>query len=126
MKFKTAFLLLLVAALCFTACGGEAKRPTDYPNTTWRCDDGNVTFSVSADGKVENASISDAKGNTVKLSVVFSDVAEKTASFYSEDGKELYFSGSCVFEKDSFTLTVKDIYNNSFSHLPPMLIFSSK
>ena len=30
-----------------------------------------------------------AKGNTVKLSVVFSDVAEKTASFYSEDGKEL-------------------------------------
>lgn len=126
MKFKTAFLLLLVIALCFTACEGEVKRPIDYQNTTWKCDDGNITFSVSADGKVENASLKNTRGDTVKVSIVFSDLDDKNVSFCSEDGTELYFSGGCTYGKDSFTVTVRDIYNGNFSFLPPILVFERK
>ena len=127
MKFKSAFLLLLVVfILCFTACDDEVKLPVDYPNTTWNCADGNITFSVSAEGKTENASFTDEKGNTLKLSVVFSAPADKKVSFYSEDGSELYFSGSCAYEKNSFTLTISDIYNSDFSYLSPRLVFKTK
>ena len=127
MKTRTPFLLLLIAlALFISACGGEAKRPVDYPNTEWTCADGNITFSVNADGKVENASLANAKGETVKVSVVFSDIAEKKVSFYSEDGKETYFSGSCTYGEDTFTVTVSDVYSGDFSHLPPRLVFNVK
>lgn len=127
MKIKTPFLLLLIAlALFISACGGEAKRPVDCPDTEWKCEDGNITFSVNADGKVENASLTNTKGDTVKVSVVFSDIAEKKVSFYSEDGIESYFSGSCTYGEDTFTVTVSDVYNSDFSHLPPRLVFTSK
>ncbi len=127
MKSKTLFLLLLTAlALFISACGDEAKRPVDYPDTEWKCEDGNITFSVNADGKVENAFLTNATGDTVKVSVVFSDLDEKKVSFYSEDCKESYFSGSCTYGEDTFTITVSDIYNSDFSHLPPRLVFKSK
>ncbi len=127
MKIKTPFLLLLIALVLFvSACGSEAKRPVDYPNTEWKCEDGNITFSVNAEGKVENASLANAKGETVKVSMFFSDIAEKKVSFYSEDGKESYFSGSYTYGEDTFTVTVSDVYNSDFSHLPPRLVFTSK
>ena len=127
MKIKTPFLLLLIAlALFISACGDEAKRPVDYPNTEWKCEDGNITFSVNSDGKVENASLTNATGDTVKVSVVFSDLDEQKVSFYSEDGKESYFSGSCTYGEDTFTVTISDVYNIDFSQLPPRLVFTSK
>lgn len=120
-------MLLFVLALCLAACGGEeAKRPVDYPGTAWSCADGEITFSVTADGAVENASLLNKNGDTVKVSIVFSEISEKKVSFYSEDGKELYFSGSCAYEKNSFTLTISDIYNSDFSYLSPRLVFKTK
>ena len=126
MKFKTVFLLRFVFSLCFTACGEEAKRPVDYPNTAWACTDGEINFSVADNGTVENASLLNKNGDTVKVKIVFSEASEKKASFYSEDGKELYFSGTCSYGESSFTLTVSDIYNSDFSYLPPMLTFKTK
>ncbi|MBE6678842.1 MAG: hypothetical protein E7597_08630 [Ruminococcaceae bacterium] len=123
MKIKTLFLLLLlVLALCLATCGGEeAKRPVDYTGTEWSCEDAEISFSVSDQGIVENAVAFDKK-----VTVVFSDISEKKVSFYSADGKELYFSGSCTYGKSTFTVTVSDIYSSDFSGLPARLIFKSK
>ena len=124
MKLKTAFLLFFIIILCLASCGEEVKRPTQCPNTAWNCADGNITFSVNADGKAENASLLNNNGDTVKASVVFTDPAEKTVAFYSEDGKELYFSGTCVYKENSFTVWVTDLFGGEFSYLPPMLVFN--
>lgn len=126
MKTKTTFLLLLLALVLFISACGEAKRPIDYPNTVWTCADGNITFSVNADGKVENASLVNSEGETVKISVVFSELGEGNVSFCSEDGKETYFIGSCTYGKDTFTATLIELYNGGFSHLPPRLVFNVK
>ena len=126
MKIKTPFLLLLVALALFISACGEAKRPVDYPNTVWTCADGNITFSVNADGKAENASLVNSKGDTVKISVVFSELGDGNVSFCSEDGKETYFIGSCTYGEDTFTVKVSDVYNGGFSHLPPRLVFNVK
>ena len=75
MKIKTPFLLLLIAlALFVSACGDEAKRPVDYPDTEWKCEDGNISFSVNAEGKVENASLTNTKGDTVKRVVLNGEI----------------------------------------------------
>ncbi len=123
MKKQTHFILLLfVLTLCISACGGEAaKRPVDYPSTDWTCEEAEISFTVSAEGTVENAIALDKE-----VTVVFSDVNEKKVSFYSADGKELYFSGNCTYGKSSFTVTVVDVFSTDFSALPPYLIFKSK
>ncbi len=123
MKMK-GIALLLVLAFCFSlsACGGE-KRPIDYPDTTWTCEEQNIKFSVSDDGKITDATMVDKNGKTISISLVFSDVSEGKVSITSPDGGETYVSGTCTYGKDSFSITVTDVYNTDLSQLPLILKF---
>lgn len=125
MKFKASFLLLLLAfILCITACGeGEAKLPTNYPNSKWSCDETEFVFSVTNDNKVENAKITDKDGNATDVSITFSTVEEARFSVNSVDGSTVYFSGECVYGNKSITMTITDRYDSKFKDLPVILHF---
>ncbi len=111
MKCKTlAMIFVLTICIVLTACG-EAKRPIDYPNTTWVCETAGITFSVSEDGKIENATMPDKDGNLLQISFIFSDISEGTVSITNPDGSEIYVSGTCNYDSDIFSIIVTDIFN---------------
>lgn len=123
MKIKrVALIVLSVICLCLVACG-EAKRPIDYPNTSWTCESANITFSVSEDGKITNASLIDKNGNTVSISLVFSEISEAKVSITSPDESEVYLLGTCTYDSDSFSVFVTDIYNSDINVASTRLTF---
>ncbi|MBE6533952.1 MAG: hypothetical protein E7678_03160 [Ruminococcaceae bacterium] len=113
MKIRIFSLFLLVFMCCtaLTSCG-EAKRPVDYPDTTWTCESDNIKFSVSKDGKVTDATMIDNNGNTVSVSFVFTDMSEGKVSITNADETETYFSGNCTYDKNMFSVFVTDIYSS--------------
>lgn len=113
MKIKT-LALLLVALLCFslTACGdSEPKRPIDYHDSIWTCDVASIAFSVSDDGKITDATMVDKNGETISISLVFTDISEGKVSITNADETETYLSGTCTYGDDMFSIFVTDIYN---------------
>lgn len=113
MKIKTAVLLLVVLLFySLTACGeSEPKCPIDYPNSKWTCDVASITFSVSDDGKVTDATMVDKNGETILISIVFTDAEEGKVSITNADETETYLSGTCTYDEDLFSIFVTDIYN---------------
>ena len=125
MKIKS-IALILVTLLCFslTACGGsEPKRPIGYPNSKWTCEVASIAFSVSEDGKITDATMVDKNGETISISLVFSDISEGKVSITNADETETYLSGTYTSSKDKFVITVTDIYNTNLSISARSLIF---
>ena len=125
MKIKT-IALFLVALLCFslTACGdSESKRPIDYPDSKWNCEVASITFSVTDEGKVTDATMVDKNGETVSISIVFTDIEEGKVSITNADETETYLSGTCTYNKDMFSIFVTDIYNSDLDISSTRLIF---
>ena len=125
MKIKS-IALILVTLLCFslTACGGsETKRPIDYPNSKWTCDVASITFSVTDDGKITDATMVDKDGQTLPISIIFSKEDENKVSITNADETETYLSGTYTSSKDKFVITVTDIYNTNLNISSRSLIF---
>lgn len=117
MKFKSISLLIPLL-LCFilNACGdSEAKRPIDYPDSKWTCDAANISFSVSSDGKITDATMTDVNGETISISLVFTDTDKGKVSITNPDETETYLSGTCEYGRKSFSITVTDIYSSNFN-----------
>ena len=123
MKMKIKLIsLLLVVGFCFMIAGcGGAKHPLDRPNSKWSCEEAEISFSVSSDGKITNGIFVDKAQNEIPVSVVFG--ADDKVSITNVDETETYISGVAVFEKDYFAVNVKDIYSNDFESIGPRLYF---
>ena len=119
---KFTLLIVLAFCLCLSACG-EVKRPIDCPDTTWECEAQNIKFSVSENCEIKDATVVDKNGNTISISFVFSEMSEGKVSITSPDGIETYLAGTCTYDKDSFDMTITDIYNSDLDHLPLILKF---
>lgn len=125
MKIKVVSLLCLVF-MCFSlvACGAnEPKRPIDYPDSKWTCSIADISFSVSEECKITNATMVNKNGETIEISLVFSEISEGKVSITNADGTETYLSGTCSYEKDKFTVTVTDIYNTDLEISSTRLAF---
>ena len=124
MKIKIFSLFLIVfCCIGFVACGDEPMRPIDYPNTTWQCKDENIKFSVSADGKITDATMLDKNGNTISISLVFTDMEDGKVSITNIDETETYLSGTCTYGKDMFSIFVTDKFNPDISITSTRLTF---
>ena len=125
MKIKNIALLLFVLMfVCLTACGsGEVKRPIDYPDSKWTCSVANISFSVSQDCKVTDTTMVNKNGETIDISLVFTEMDEGKVSITNADGSETYLSGTCSYENDKFTVMVTDIYNADLDITSTRLIF---
>lgn len=116
--------LLCVALLCFllVGCGdNNVKRPVDCPDSKWTCSSANITFSVSQDGKVTDATMVNKNGETVDISLVFTN--EDKVSITNADGTETYITGTFSYEKDMFSVMVTDIYNPELEISSTRLVF---
>ena len=128
MKIKFSSLLCLVL-VCFSlvSCGdGEPKRPIDYSGSEWGCSVANISFSVSHDNNIVDATMVDTSGETIDISLIFSDINEGKVSITNADATETYLSGKCSYGKDSFTVTVTDIYNTGLKISSTRLTFERK
>ena len=126
MKIKSiALLLSVLMCVSFAACGsGEAKRPIDYPETKWMCEIADITFSVSRDCKVTDATMVDKNGETIDISLVFSEMNEGKVSITNADGTKTYLSGTCSYEEDRCTVIITDIYNTDLEISSTRLVFN--
>ena len=125
MKIKI-ISLLFVALMCFSlvGCGdNEPKRPIDYPDSKWTCNVANISFSVSQDCKITDATMVNKNGETIDISLVFTEMDEGKASITNAVGTETYISGTCIYGEDKFTVIIADIYNTDLEITSTRLIF---
>lgn len=124
MKIRiVSFLLLISFALCLTSCG-DAKRPIDYPNSKWTCDIANTCFSVTDEGKISNATMVNKNGETIAISLVFTDMEDGKVSITNADETETYLSGTCTYDNDMFSIFVTDIFNPDLNITSTRLTFN--
>ena len=129
MRNRIALLLCLIFACvslagCASSASGDkkVKRPVDYAESKWTCDVADITFSVSKDCEVTDATLVNKNGETVEISIVFTEVSEGKIWIKSADGSEPYLCGSCSYSANEFYVTVTDVYNYDFD-TPPYLVF---
>ena len=116
--------LLCVALLCFllVGCGdNNVKRPVDCPDSKWTCSSANITFSVSQGGKVTDATMVNKNGETVDISLVFTD--EDKVSITNADGTETYITGTFSCDKKEFTIMIEEIFNPDLKNVAKRLLF---
>ena len=113
MKIKgIALLFVSMVFISLTACGDKkVKSPIDYPNSKWTCETASITFSVSTDGKISDATMVDKNGEIIYISLVFTDTEEGRVSITNADETETYLSGTCAYGENLFSIFVTDIYN---------------
>ena len=126
MKIKTIATLLIVSlCILLAACGdGDPKRPIDYIDSVWTCKTDSISFSVSDDGKITDATMVDKNGATISISLVFSDISEGKVSITNADETETYISGTCTYDDDMFSMFVTDIYNSDLGITSTRLVFN--
>lgn len=126
MKLKV-ITLLLSSLLCIvlTACGNnEPKRPIDYPDSRWSCEVANITFSVSSDCEITDATMIDKNGEIIYISLVFTDTEEGRVSITNADETETYLSGTCTYGEDLFSIFITDTYNSNLDISSTRLTFN--
>ena len=112
MKIRVVSVLCLIfICVSLVACGGEPKRPIDQADSKWTCGVADISFSVSKDCEVTDATMVNKNGEKIDISIVFPEDDEGKVSITNPDGTETYITGTCSYEKDKFTVTVTDIYN---------------
>lgn len=120
------FTLFLVVFLCISAvaCSETAVRPIDRPNTVWKCESDGITFSVSDNGTVTNASAVGANGESLEISIKFGATGDDKMTITSPDGSETYAVGRCEYSKDSFNFFVEEMQASKISIYSMRLVFN--
>lgn len=120
-KFISVFLIILLC-LSLSACG-DAKRPIDCPDTKWTCNVANITFSVSEDCKIKDATMINKNGESIPISLVFTSMDEGKVSITNAEETETYLTGTCTYEKNTLSVFVTDIYNQDLDISSTRLVF---
>ena len=124
MKIKIfSLFFIVICCIGLVACGDEPMRPIDYTNTTWQCKNENIKFSVSADGKITDATMLDKNGAVISISVVFTDMEDGKVSITNVAETETYLSGTCTYDNDMFSIFVTDLFNPNISITTTRLTF---
>lgn len=114
-----ALLLILVVALVLCSCDIDyykGQRPYDYPNTTWVCENADITYFAESNGGVI---VFD--GENIEYRFLWS-ILDSSVSAETLDGSDWYFGGVCKFNKNYFTIKVT-VDNMGLGEAPYKLIF---
>lgn len=86
----------------------KGKRPIDYPNTTWVCDEYGISFHVNSNGGLEN-SIIKTEEKVIYFELLWLSF-DSTVCFYksNDETKEDIFDGKCKFGEEAFSIKVDD------------------
>lgn len=118
-----ALFCLAIMCISFVGCSDDIKLPVDYPDSKWTCSVADISFSVSQDRKVTDATMVNKNGETIDISLVFTEMDEGKVSITNADESEVYLSGTCSYDADGFTVKVTDIYNTDLEITSTKLVF---
>lgn len=117
-----SFLLLIAFALCLTSCE-EPKRPIDYPNSSWTCEVASISFTVSSDSIIHDATMLNKYDEAIAISLVFADMESGKVSITNADRTEIYLSGTCTYGNDTFSIFLTDIFSSDIDITTTRLTF---
>lgn len=97
----------------------KGKRPIDYPNSTWNCNNNILKFSILEEGK-DFIGLFKTKGTLVPVRFLWSKL-NANVNVYSFGGvEELMFKATNTYGKTSFTMDIKD--TNGYFTEPSILL----
>ena len=118
---------LLAAVLLLSGCDPNAgKRPTNYPNTVWRCGDPDITLYVKTGSEYLTAIREPCERDRATLTLRFDygsglHIQVKSAS---ESESEDLFYGTCKFSPKELRVTVKEDRLFGGKYLGQVLVFT--
>lgn len=115
-------LCLLCLAVLLAGCDPAAgKRPVDYPNSRWVCEDPHIEIVVDGKGRYTSTLIGD-DGEETRFFLGFRsgygvDAYVNRKVVLSDE--TLLFRGDCKFSKDRFTIQIREdnLWNSAYSKL---------
>ncbi|MBQ7045634.1 MAG: leucine-rich repeat domain-containing protein [Clostridia bacterium] len=110
MKRLVSFLLLIGIVFVFCSCDTdefEGKRPLDYPNSSWVCEEYAAYFSVDSDGKFKDTKIL-INSSEIPFEFLFSKFDNKATMKFETNSKSDSFSGECEFSDKKFVFNILD------------------
>lgn len=121
MKKIIIFIVLFSFIICLCSCDSDpykGKRPTDYENSKWVCENVDMYFTVgNADEYIFNSS-----KEVIKFEFLWSKFRPEV-TIRRADNKEILFKGQCKFSSETFKISITE-ENSYFESLPLTLIFN--
>lgn len=102
------FIILLCCLLCSCYDGDlyKGRRPIDYPNSYWVCEEYEAYFLVGEDKQLTDAQII-IDGQTVPFDFVWRSNNDNVSMIFSIDSQKCGMLGSCKFRKNKFTIKIE-------------------
>lgn len=100
--YSSALVMLL------TACDVDpykGKRPIDYPNSIWDCNDGVLVLNVT--DKVEDTyGYLTSDGSSIKVTFLWSKLDTKVTVYQAEGDNQVLFTGVNTYGEQSFSMLI--------------------
>lgn len=112
-KLKIIKIIVLVILPCFLLCACwdvdpyKGKRPIDYPNSYWVCEEEyDMFFLVGEDQELTDAKIT-IYGQTVPCKFIWRTTNNRINIVFDIDSQTYGMSGRCKFGKKKFTINIE-------------------
>ena len=108
MDKKHALIYSSVLVLLLAACDVDpykGKRPIDYPNTTWNCNEGLLILYV-ADQAEDTYGYLTSNSVTMKVTFLWSKLDSNVSVLQADSEKSFLFAGTNTFGKQSFSMDI--------------------
>ena len=102
------FIILLCCLLCSCYDGDlyKGRRPIDYPNSYWVCEEYETYFLVGEDKQLTDAQIV-IDGQTVPFKFIWSSISNDVSINFVLDSQLYGMSGPCKFGRKKFTIQIE-------------------
>jgi hypothetical protein len=103
-------IFVIIVIFLFSACDIDpykGKRPIDYPNSSWKCNESLLTFSVDDKGFINDALL-DSKGTLIPVDFLWSSLDASVIVYRTDGNQESLFSGENTFGKQIFTMKIEN------------------
>lgn len=109
---KKVIRILLIVSLCLLLCSCydgdlyKGRRPIDYPNSYWVCEEYDAYFLVGEDKELIDAKIT-IDGQTVPFKFIWRSNNDDVSMTFTANSQKCGMVGSCKFRKKKFTISVE-------------------
>jgi hypothetical protein len=108
MSKKITLFLTSILIVFLSACDVDpykGKRPVDYPNTTWNCNEGLLIMHVAEQAEDTYGYLT-SNSVTKKVTFLWSKLDSNVSVLQADSEKSFLFSGTNTFGEQSFTMDI--------------------
>lgn len=116
MHIKKVRRIGLIISLCFLLCSCydgdlyKGRRPIDYPNSYWVCEEHDMYFVIGENQELIDAKIT-AYGQTVPFKFIWSSISNEVSINFVVDSQLYGMRGYCKFGRKKFTIQIEYVDN---------------